>query len=695
MAPDSSDDDHTDEDTNHDESQESSRDDHPGFFDLEASEASSQFGSEGSLGSDDTTVPSLFPTFLKLPLEIRELIWKSFCPDLDNAPRIFELGLCSHLSGVTFLRFGPHAERQTLPIRTVMAVHRESRALGLKFSPHRLELPDDRGFVPCNMNRDVILFGWKLTMGGPVVSDAFSLLAQVALGAQHVAFHINILYADLEDESFASGSVLPSLRNVFMLGDAEDFPVKALTWCVSDHIHEYRIEVEEEEPALGEDFQMTYCWPDPEKYVESERHEIFERRLGEIKLGEDGYTLQDGSLEDHLDTRTVLWAGILADTRRELNSRPLSNGTSLESSPTSCSSKSQDASEDKGGATERRHVRVWPMTCFMFNSGIQFLEDMRTWQQPWTEWESECDSLVSQDEYESDGIDDDPVDESLATDDEDDLPAHLLGGSSQASDLPLDHNDLAPALFSSDSEVADTEDHDQDGSQSHDEKKLRSRATRPKRRVIESDSDDQSATETGSVRASAHRTHIVQDNSDENEDKDEDTAPKPARGATRRTRPVAVDSEDEDESAEEAPRREKRARTGAISVDSDDDADEDDPPPQSRPTGRRAHAAVPSGSEDDDSSSSEEPEDEDSSDQEPPPAKRVSLAKRLRMEYRQSRNPRHADADSDEEAGGSDSYGGASDDENDEEEDESDGDGMVMRMAEEGEDGEEEDEGSW
>lgn len=696
MARDYPDDGHTDGDSNHDASQGSSREDQPGFFDLEASEASSDFGSEGSLGFDDTTVLSSFPRFLELPIEIREMIWKSFCPDLDTCPRIFELDCFPELSGTLSLTFGAFVERQTLPTRIVLAVHRESRALGLRFSPHRLELPGDCGIMPYNMSRDIITFAGAIRRGSPGPVEALSLLAQVARDAQHVAFSANAILIYDTTDLVSRISVFPSLKNVFVFAEADALPTKALTWCVSEQTHEYRIETEEEQPGIGEDLQMTYCWPDPEAYDESGGREKFERRMGEVRLDEDGYMPEIGDPDG--PEMVSLWVRALVDTRRALNLGPFSKGHSLESSPGASSSGSEDANDGNDRETECQKLRVWPMTRFMFDTGIQRLNDMRAWQQPWAEWESDCDSLDSYNEYESDGIDDDSIDEFIATDDEDDLPTQILDGSSQASDLPLDHNDLAPALFSSDSEAEDADDHDSDASQSDDDQDLRSRAARSHRRVIESDSDDQSATEAGSSRASAHRTHIVLSDSDENGDDEKDAAPKPARGTQRRTRPVAVDSEDEDEDegAQETPRYANRPRARAIPVDSDDDTDGGDHPPPSRPANRRVGAALPISSEDEDGPSYDEQESGNSSDDEEegvPPPKRLSLAKRLRMEYQQSRKVRHTDEDSDEETDNSEDSGAPSDDdeeEEDEDEDASDGDGMVMGMAEEGEDEDEE-----
>lgn len=698
------------------------------FFDLEASEEGSDAASEGQSDTADVFHSHSFPQFMRLPMELREMVWKAFCPDLDTAPRVFEVHYVYPDNLSDYFRYGVQVESQVRSMRTLLAVHRESRFLGLKFSPDRIEIPGEDGFVPCSMNRDIIYLTWD----NPIVWSHFEpleLLAQVANGVQNVAIALDAQPpAHMNNGAFAA---LRSLKNVFVVGEAEEAATRGLAFCVSGKSHEYHIQMEEMEPGLGEDLEMAFCWPNPEIWGDSGDEDFTTGKFHTMVFDGDHHLVNsEGEFLSNHSHHTIFgdWGYAIEATRM------FASHDSVE--------EEDDDEQEEEGLAEDRDIKVWPMARFVFE-GIERLEQMKAWKRPWDEWESEDDSDDSPDEYESDGIDDEPIDDFIATDDEDDLPPHLvqlLGGSPDLHNYP-------PAQFSSESE-----DQDPDGVESSDEAASRGHSARSRPHVVESSSEDESATVEASSRSTSTRPRPgpTLGDSDDDLDDEEDGEPQPAGGVNRRTRRraahvLSVDSEDdvedveegsrpgraiavldsdEDEDGGESERRPSRSdvsgrprvRKYAVPEDSDDEpvgpaADLQEAPQEFRfMKPRAAPNTVPTDSEQDlglsrratrraraaqasDSDSEDKDGDEDSSDEEPPPPKRMSLAKRLQIEHKQSRAARPA-AESDEE--GSAGSGGASDDDEGEDEDTSDGDGIVMGMAEEGEEDEEADEeGIW
>lgn len=687
---------------------EDSEDDSPnGFLDLEASEAES--GSTPEANSEahdahDLTFPASFPKFMQLPMELREMIWKQFCPDLDTKPRVFEL--MSFDPGQ--VQLAAHVEQQTVPIRTVLAVHRESRLLGLRFSPHRVELPHNQGVVPYHKDRDVLyLNALESFRGTSTLEDgrSISLVTQAAPGLQNIA----LSYHDMPT---MDARHLTGFRNIFVVTEADQIPTKGLTWCVSETTQLHHVEVEEVEPGLGEDLRMLFCWPDVEKWGKLGEEEISNVILDFLQWDDDEEHILDSESAplpfSSVYYRIPSWVFAMSGLRYDLyylllDEKDRSRWTGILNG------------EGRDGLVEDTPLpplppqanRVWPMTRFMFEGGIQRFNTMKAWRQPWGEWGSEADSLDDSDEYESDGIDDDSLDDSTATDDEDDLPAHLLDQDIVSAGFMSGSEELSgldQAQFSSDSEV---EDEDAGGSEPGGVENTHTRRVRIRRRALSSDSDNESTTEAGepSLTTNAAARSVVDDSTDDDDDDGRDDAPRSANSATRRSRAAQINSDSEDEDVVVSTRAAASRRTRPVPIpdDSEDDSDGDTAPQPSRATNRRARAAVQRESEDEDDAASDTPQngaeaqdgssssggEEESSDEAPPPPKRVSLAKRLRMEYQQSRADRRSADGSDEDPDGSSGASGHGD------EDSSDGDGLVMGMAEEGEEDDEDGEEGW
>lgn len=645
---------------NDDESQDSSSDEEAtrnGLFDLEASEDDLEAAYEGQNQSDydDGDYLESFPEFMKLPAELREMVWKAFCPDLIAGPRLLEIYLME-LPHPRLLP-GPALENQTAPMRTLLAVNRESRGLVLKSSPHTFSLSAGE-IIRYHEEKDIIH-----VVTSSRCDDAAFLLAIQELGdsLQNLAFSFKFFDNILVDACY----LLPSVRRLFVLFDEselQDVPVKDYAWTVSENVHHYYSKTQEDgEAGLVNTIESMFCWPDLDKHRDFAQQNVDLRDTGWSSLGDN----------------VRVYRNILAD--------PLTTSHEL----------SQDYVTEEmltEAVTRIQNIEVWPMVQFNGHDGIQLFNDMKAWDRPWDEWgdSGSSGSDDTEDEYDSEGIDDDSIHDHLSTDDEDDLPGQLLADTSsdqgtlgQLLGSPSEINDHLAAQFSSDDDdegenQADHEDaSEEEKEEEEDEENLQTRASRPKRRVVESDSEDQSVTETEEPRpAASRRGRAVLADSEDESDEEGDDVPLPAQGRNRRARAVPSDSEDDDDMPQ-LPRTTQNRRSRAIPAESDDDDDESEP---------REAVADPqnASSSTEDSSEGSSDDSSDDEDDEPAPQKRMSLAQRLRMEAQRARSG-HLD-DEDSEADGND--GGASFASFDD--DEEDGDGTAQEYSiEDGESGEE------
>lgn len=689
-----------------------------GLLDLEASEASSEPDYDGQGLSDDGSYDGTyagynFPRFMQLPPEIREMVWGAFCPDLGPEPRVFELHLQTIISppGAVHLPMlvravvaGPQLEGQTEPIRAVLAVHQESRALALKAAPHELPLANGL-LVRYHEDRDVLFVQWNEEIRLRGIALRFQ---ELGIEARNIAFP-SIVCHDNQDELVDLMYLLPQARRLFILDEEDDMrdpdgvspmQIQDYAWTVTNKAYRYRLDTEEEgEFGLPDTVSRIFCWPNLDKFPEFAQENVTKR--------EDDWWWNTRITE----CRTRLRAPL--EDSRELNQDDISE-------------------EEKAEAIERlQSIEVWPMVRFNFGEGLDLVYYLESHgldpQRLPPDYLSDSEGFDEEieDEYESSGIDDDPIDDSTSDEDEDELlgqhlgrdTSRLHGSSSQLFDDTSEIGDLAPANFSSDDEGVREQDHITLTSDSENDSGSQSRTLRRKRQVVDSDSDE-SATETEQTpppRRRPHLDHLLDvddldiDNDDESsgsepvretsrrarallassEDEDEDGSdneddmPQPARSGRRRGRVVPADSEDDDEDDEvvvQQPSGSRKRRGRVVQVDSDDE--DEDGESDSQGGGARTKVA---GSSDEEESSSSDEEDGD-----PPPPKRISLAKRLSMESRQAQSRhsrRHGDSEAEEMTG--DGYGYS-----DDQEDEVDGsdNSIAMGMAEEyeGEDGDSE-----
>ncbi|ROW02440.1 hypothetical protein VMCG_06109 [Cytospora schulzeri] len=653
MSDDQDSDEHPYSDSDHDdESQDSSSDEATGngLFDLEASEDDSEAAYEGQNGfddDDDGDYLDSFPKFMQLPAELREMVWKQFCPDLAAGPRVFELCLIGSARPKLIIPGGV-LETQTAPMRALLAICRETRAMGLTSSPHTFSLSGGE-LIRYHEEKDVI----HVVMSPGGFDARLALGIQGLFGSPHnIAFSYNFPEDCLVDTCY----LLPDVRRIFILVehvDLHDVPVKDYAWTVSENIHRYHSETDEDgEAGLVNTVKTLICWPDLDKHRDFALQNVDYGAAGGSPLGDTiwacrHYLANPESISEELPQE------YLTDEMRE------------------------------EAVSRLQKIEVWPMIQFSGESGLQMFKDMKAWDRPWDEWDSGSSaSDDTEDEYDSEGIDDGSIHDHLSTDDEDDLPRQLLAdNSSDQGNMGhlLDsssevNNDLAAAQFSGDdNDENDNQAGNSDASGSDDDEAgPRSRASRPKRRVVESESEDESATETEEPRPTAKRRGrvVLADSEDEGDEEEDNAGPRPAQGRGRRARAVPSDSEDEDDDDNDIPkpsRTTKNRRARALPAEGDDDDDDEGNPREGVADPQKA-----SSSDEEEDSSEESSSDEE--DDTPAPPKRMSLAQRLRMEAQRARSGHRggegSDADGNEYAAASDDDEGVGD---------GDGDGMEQQ----------------
>lgn len=650
-------DEHRYSDSDHDdESQESSSDEATGngLFDLEASEDDSVAAYEGQneLDYDDGEDPESFPNFMKLPLELREMVWKAFCPDLTAVARVYQIYLTDERRP-RYLLPGPVLQDQTASMRTLLAVNRQARDMGLKSSPHTFSLSAGE-IIRYHEEKDVIH-----VVTSPRSGDTrFQLgIQELHASPKNFAFSLNCL-----DEGFVDVCyLLPDARRIFILIDdidLQDVPGEDYAWAVSDNVHHYHSETQEDgEAGLVTTIQQLICWPDVDKNRDFAQQYVDIGDAGQSSILKDAIRSCRDMLADPLDLSEELSQDYVTEEMRD------------------------------EAISRLQKIEVWPMIQFNGDAGFHLFNDMKACDRPFDEWDSgSSDSDDTEDEYDSEGIDDDSIHDHLSTDDEDDLPGQLLTTSSpghgtlgQLLDSSSETNDHLAAQFSSDEDdTGENQAGHADGSGSDDQEEgSRSRASRPKRRFVKSDSEDESATEAEEPRPAAnHRGRaVLVDSEDEIDEGDEDALSRPAQGRHRRARAVPSDSEDEDEDDTPQPSRatlNRRARALPAESADDDDGSES----------REGLANRQEASSSDENNSSEESSSGEEGDDEPAPPKRLSLAQRLRIEAQRERSGRLDDEDSDADADGN-SQNATFDDEGD-------GDGIADEYS--SEDGESEEE---
>ncbi|KAF5235684.1 hypothetical protein FAUST_6915 [Fusarium austroamericanum] len=322
-----------------------------------------------------------FPQFCRLPIELRHRIWELFCPELCARYRVLDFSISwgtarhpeSDSAFVWTVREGLALEDQTKNLRTVFAVHQESRAFATNAFPNTLGIDSGAGdaIVPFNQKSDVVLVnGLSCPSGRHIfhLPDFASEVKNLALGGPSILDDLgdSIMPALLEN--------FTQLESFYVNVSSTDCQKSSLQWCTSDLVNHYRTETYERQPGLGEDLQFLWCWPDLERHPDFAKYQI------------------------NRDT----WDNL---------PYPL------------------------GGSLEERGIKAWPMVAFEFERGLRRFELLQTLGPDFgddsdsdeEEDDDDDENGPDLDQYESDGIDDDEIVERY--EDSDDEGISLASGS--------------------------------------------------------------------------------------------------------------------------------------------------------------------------------------------------------------------------------------------------------------------------
>lgn len=616
------------------------------FLDIEAAD-SDDLGSDQDDSRSDASELHFFPQFKRLPFELRQQIWEFFCPDLAVKSRVYHFQLMTEKpewqrsrkreSGGPEIWSGAFLEPQTRPARAMLAVHRESRQLALKAFPDLL-LFERHGLVRFNSKSDVVL----LHVQSHTDLSGLQLPADFSDRVQHLAVDSS-LFGTVGNHLPEISAAFRNLKAVYNVRLAAEQKAKHLRWCTSNLVNRYSIATSEEQPGLGEDAEHVYCWPD------LENHRSFAEK--EIPANEMDFYLQ----------------------------------------------------EDERNARQIGDLKAWPLVHFL---ETRWYDKLRDWngEGDMDFMSSDSDGDDEPDEYESDGIDDSDISEDGSEHDSDlivldhdgdssgggeeeeeegsEEGSSAISGSSPAHhqvetiDLTGDDDHSVPRFSSPEESSRSSSTVRESGS---DQQASRiSRLKRPRGRVVDSDSDDDSE---GDVPRKRARTSTIVISDDDDEEDEE-------RKMRANARSRAVISEDEEEEEEERRKMPPNRRSRAVlSEDDDNDSDDSDDSEageaQEGGTGRGTEWSGISSSDED-----EEPEGGAAI------ARPLSLADKLQLHRDKVPIPPSEDDDSDiEEMGGDDydarQYADFQDDEEGNEtseEGDDDDDGLIMD-----EDGEDED----
>ncbi|RGP69888.1 sarcoplasmic reticulum histidine-rich calcium-binding precursor [Fusarium longipes] len=565
-----SNDDSSDDNESSDESSDDS--DGGGLLDIMAADDSDEESSDEddneneypsymkSYSSDD-----YFPQFCRLPIELRHRIWELFCPELRARYRVLDFivsyGTTRHPDSATAsvwtVRDGLALEDQTKNLRTVFAVHQESRAFATNAFPNSLSIDAGSGDAIVRFNRksDVVLLHRFICPSGRNIFH----LPDFASEIKNLAISGTDIMDSLGDPGYlALLNQFTQLESFYINVSSASCKKSNLKWCTSDMINHYQTQTYEKQPGLGEDLQFLWCWPDLERYPDFARYQV-----------------------------NNPWRFGLPEP--------------LES------------------AMQKRGIKIWPMVAFEYESGLRRFELLQTLGPDFGDDTDSSDEEDSDDDdengtdldqYESDGIDDDEIVETYEDSDEEGIS--LASGSpaptrqnNQVSD-DEDDEDGAGANFSEpepDPEpesapvqrgrkrrvVSDSDDEDEEEVQP---------STKRARVIIDSDDEDDEPPVSQPERSHKRSRTVVSDDEDEDdeqggvsrqdsdnasdsssgseeeesEDSDEDDAPPTKLSLAERLRlhreENPVDNEDSDDDAS--------SRTADEESEDDEDDDEEE-----------------------------------------------------------------------------------------------------------------------
>jgi hypothetical protein len=248
-----------------------------GLFDMEASESDGHSDTSSTMSASESEYEAkrtnrTFHAFSRLPAELREMIWRHFCPDLTADARIFEFELVK----VSNSTKGSHEvwesavlDQQTQPTRAVLSTCRESRALAFSALPDTLPIRRGKGCIRFHREKDVV----RLRVHRPDDDPRCSIpgftdkIKHIALDARTWTGGMLIAisrFGDMLPHAHDFLLSFPALETVYScFSDADHFTgdLRDMSWLRLNDLHTYHVRTEEEGPGVGEDLDFLYCWP--------------------------------------------------------------------------------------------------------------------------------------------------------------------------------------------------------------------------------------------------------------------------------------------------------------------------------------------------------------------------------------------------------------------------------------------------
>ncbi|KAI0965845.1 hypothetical protein F4678DRAFT_451421 [Xylaria arbuscula] len=252
-----------------DEAETDRSDEEDKFFDLEAEEsASSDEDDEDEYYSDDSddgyvSFHDSFPQFVRLPAELRVMIWEAVDPDLKCKGRVLDFNLV--LYPVDIWESATLA-RQTAPARKLLAASRESRCLALKHYPDVIEIREGHGKVRFNSSRDIILLRTAHLL--PALLNSGQWYCQIKnLAVDYSPFPPP--YDELSDSRDKLLQACGSLKAVFFWCEAHELGPDTLGWSVAESSKKFYLN-----KSRSKECDALYCWPDTES-ADTDSHASF------------------------------------------------------------------------------------------------------------------------------------------------------------------------------------------------------------------------------------------------------------------------------------------------------------------------------------------------------------------------------------------------------------------------------------
>jgi hypothetical protein len=504
-----------------------------GFFDLEASESddSNDEGEDEEEEDDDDDESSgskkyglcvrySFTPFRRLPMELRLRIWEFFCPDLAARSHVFTLNVMSRniplAPGPIEVRGDTFLELHTKAIRTVLATHRESRSLALRVFPDTLKIHHGSAMIRFNKDNDIVRIVMPPTRIPLLAHDHPWPLDGFRDTIQHLAIpYVFVSQVGGYMPHLKSIGLLrllltfPNLKTIYAWSSDQDVKRKALKWTVSDLTCRYFHEVP---PPNLEGVSYLFCWPNPKEHMDDAARKTRDkiavdklRDVSAVMRATNG--LRQLIPEEHLDPFVDLLA------------------------------------EDELARLDT--IGFWQLISFEFREGVERYDRLREQNvsNEWSDSSSESEYSTEVDEYESEGIDDGPINY-----DSDDAASD---GEEVGFDLTAIEGAPEPEFSSLESESSSSDDAVA-SDPTVPEHPMRI-AQRSNRRVISSDSEGDSDEEVVKNPTRSRRSRIIlsdDDDEDEEDDEDKDDAG-PHTVPTKRT-PKARSSQDNSSLDEES-----------------------------------------------------------------------------------------------------------------------------------------------